>query len=32
MNNYSLIIRGAQSTEQQIASAEAWVNTKTGAY
>ena len=29
---YSLIIRGAQSTEQQIASAEAWVNTKTGAY
>ena len=29
---YSLIVRGAQSTEQQIASAEAWVNTKTGAY
>ena len=29
---YSLIIRGAQSTAQQIASAEAWVNTKTGAY
>ena len=29
---YSLIVRGAQSTAQQIASAEAWVNTKTGAY
>lgn len=29
---YGLVIRGAQSTAQQIASAEAWVNTKTGAY
>lgn len=29
---YSLIVRGAQSTAQQIASAEAWVNQRTGAY
>lgn len=29
---YSLIVRGAQSTAQQIASAEAWVNGKTRAY
>lgn len=31
-NLYSLIIRGAQSTEKQIKSTEAWVNKKTGAY
>ena len=29
---YSLIVRGAQSTDAQITSAEAWVNGKTGAY
>jgi len=29
---YSLIVRGAQSTDAQIASTEAWVNGKTGAY
>lgn len=29
---YSLIVRGAQSTAQQIASAETWVNQRTGAY
>jgi hypothetical protein len=29
---YSLIVRGAQSTTAQIASTEAWVNGKTGAY
>jgi hypothetical protein len=29
---YSLIVRGAQSTDAQIASAETWVNGKTGAY
>jgi hypothetical protein len=31
-NLYSLIIRGAQSSEAQIASAETYVNSKTGAY
>jgi len=31
-NLYSLIVRGAQSTAQQIASTEAWVNQRTGAY
>jgi len=29
---HSLIVRGAQSTEAQIAAAERWVNSKTGAY
>jgi hypothetical protein len=29
---YSLIIRGAQSTDAQIVSAETYVNSKTGAY
>ena len=29
---YSLIVRGAQSTDAQIAVAETWVNSKTGAY
>jgi hypothetical protein len=29
---YSLIVRGAQSTDSQIASAESYVNSKTGAY
>jgi hypothetical protein len=29
---YSLIVRGAQSTTQQIADTETWVNGKTGAY
>ena len=29
---YSLIVRGAQSTDAQITSVEAWVNSKTGAY
>jgi hypothetical protein len=29
---YSLIIRGAQSSDSQIASAESYVNSKTGAY
>ncbi len=29
---YSLIIRGAQSTDSQIAAAESYVNSKTGAY
>ena len=29
---YSLIVRGAASTDAQIASAETWVNGKTGAY
>lgn len=29
---YSLIVRGAASTAAQISSAEAWVNSKTGAY
>ena len=29
---YSLIVRGAQSTDAQITSAETWVNSKTGAY
>lgn len=29
---YSLIIRGAQSSAEQIQSAESWVNSKTGAY
>jgi hypothetical protein len=29
---YSLIVRGAQSTDAQIASTETWVNGKTGAY
>lgn len=31
-NLYSLIVRGAQSSDEQIASAEAWTNTKTRAY
>lgn len=29
---YSIIIRGAQSTDEQISATEAWVNRKTGAY
>lgn len=29
---YSLIVRGAQSTAAEIAAAEAYVNSKTGAY
>jgi len=31
-NLYSLIIRGAQSTDSQISATETWVNGKTGAY
>lgn len=31
-NLYSLIIRGAQSTDSQISATESWVNGKTGAY
>jgi len=31
-NLYSLIIRGAQSTDSQISATESWVNQKTGAY
>lgn len=31
-NLYSLIIRGAQSTDAQITQTETWVNSKTGAY
>ena len=31
-NLYSLIVRGASSTAAEIASTEAWVNGKTGAY
>jgi hypothetical protein len=29
---YSLIVRGAQSTQSQIAATESWVNSRTGAY
>jgi hypothetical protein len=32
MNNYSLIVRGAQSTAQQITSTENWLNQRTGAF
>ena len=31
-NLYSLIVRGAQSTDSQITNTETWVNQKTGAY
>lgn len=32
INLYSLIVRGAQSTAQQISDTETWVNQRTGAY